>query len=70
MNFVKLAEAFGAVGLEITKPEQVDQVLNQAIAAKRPVVINCEIQMDDKVFPMVAPGAAIDEVITQDEVDE
>lgn len=69
-NFVKLAEAFGAVGLEITKPEQVDEVLNKAIAVKRPVVINCEIQMDDKVFPMVAPGAAIDEVITQDEVNE
>jgi len=69
-NFVKVAEAFGAVGLEITKPEQIDEILKQAIAAKRPVVINCEIEMNDKVFPMVAPGAGIDEVIMQDEVEE
>lgn len=67
-DFVKLAEAFGAVGMQITKPEEVDEVLKAAIAANRPVVINCEIEMDDKVFPMVAPGAAIDEVITQDDL--
>jgi len=69
-DFVKLAEAFGAVGMQITKPEQVDEVLKQAIAANRPVVINCEIGIDDKVFPMVAPGASIDEVITQDDIKE
>ncbi len=67
-DFVKLAEAFGAVGMQIRKTEEVDEVLKAAIAANRPVVINCEIEMDDKVFPMVAPGAAIDEVITQDDL--
>lgn len=67
-NFVKVAEAFGAVGMEITKLEQVDEVLKAAIELKRPVVINCEIGVDDKVFPMVAQGAAIDEMITEDEI--
>lgn len=69
-NFVKVAEAFGAVGMEITKPEQVYEVIKRAIEIKRPVVINCEINIDDKVFPMVAPGAAIDEVIIEDEIND
>ncbi len=65
-NFVKLAEAFGAVGINLTKKEDVDDVLIKAIETKRPVVINCEIGIDDKVFPMVAAGAAIDEFIEED----
>ncbi len=67
-NFVKLAEAFSAIGMEIKKPEEVDEILKKAIEANRPVVINCELGMNDNVFPMVAPGAAIDEVITEDEI--
>ncbi len=64
-NFAKLAEAYGALGLDIVKPEQVEPVLTQALAANRTVVINCEIDPDDKVFPIVPPGAAIEEVITE-----
>ncbi len=64
-NFVKLAEAYGALGLELTRQEDVDQVLQQALAAKCPVVINCEIDSDDKVFPIVPPGAGIDDLITE-----
>lgn len=58
-DFVKLAEAFGAVGLRIQKIEEVEAVLQQALAEKRPVVIDCQIEKDDKVFPMVAPGASL-----------
>lgn len=65
-DFTKLAEAFGAVGINLTKKEDVDDILIKAIEAKRPVVINCEIGIDDKVFPMVAAGAAIDEFIEED----
>lgn len=65
-DFAKLAEAFGAVGINLTKKEDVDDVLIKAINAKRPVVINCEIGIDDKVFPMVAAGAAIDEFMEED----
>lgn len=64
-DFVKVAEAFGAVGINLTKKEEVDNVLKRAISVKRPVVINCEIGIDDKVFPMVASGAAIDEFIEE-----
>ncbi len=64
-DFVKLAEAHGALGFNVTKPEEVDDVLKQAIAAKRPVVINFEIGQNEKVFPMVPPGAGIEEIILE-----
>lgn len=66
-DFVKLAEAFGAVGLSITTTEEIEPVLRKALAAGRPVVINCEIGEDVKVFPMVAPGKSIEHTITEDE---
>ena len=62
-DFVKLAEAHGALGLRITKPEEVDDVLQKAIAANRPVVINCETSKNENVFPMVPAGAGIDEIL-------
>jgi len=60
-DFVKLAEAYQAKAYNITKPEEVDKVILEAMALKKPVVINCEIGADEKVFPMVPPGAGIDE---------
>jgi len=62
-DFVKLAEAFGAAGYNITKKEEVEDTIRKAIAEKRPVVINCEIDKDEKVLPMIPPGAPISEVI-------
>ncbi len=65
-NFVALAEAFGAIGINVTKPEEVDDAINRALASKdRPVVINFEIDRDDKVFPIVPPGAPISELIEE-----
>ncbi len=65
-NFVALAEAFGAIGINVTKPEEVDDALKRALASKdRPVVINFEIDRDDKVFPIVPPGAPISELIEE-----
>lgn len=65
-DFVALAEAFGAVGINVTRPEEVDEALKRALASKnRPVLINFEIDRDDKVFPIVPPGAAIDELIEE-----
>lgn len=65
-NFVALAEAFGAVGINVTKPEEVDEALKKALASKdKPVLINFEIDRDDKVFPIVPPGAPIDELIEE-----
>ncbi|HEX2946328.1 MAG TPA: biosynthetic-type acetolactate synthase large subunit [Clostridia bacterium] len=63
-DFVALAEAFGAVGINVARPEEVDAAFTRALASKdRPVLINFEIGMDDKVFPIVPPGAPIDELI-------
>ena len=65
-NFVALAEAFGAVGINVTKPEEVDGALKKALSSvDRPVLINFEIDKDDKVFPIVPPGAPIDELIEE-----
>lgn len=62
-DFVKLAEAFGAVGYNLTDQKDVDWILTEALSMNRPVVINCEIDRDHKVWPMVPPGAAIEDVI-------
>ena len=65
-DFVALAEAYGAIGINVTKPEEVDKALKKALASKdTPVVINFVIHKDDKVFPIVPPGAAIDELIEE-----
>lgn len=64
-DFVKLAEAFGAVGYNLTKKDQVEETLRKAMAQNRPVVINCEIDRDLKVYPMVPPGAPIEDVILE-----
>lgn len=65
-NFVALAEAFGAVGINVTKPEEVDGAIEKALASKdKPVLINFEIDRDDKVFPIVPPGAPINELIEE-----
>ena len=68
VDFVKLAEAMGAKAYRITKKEEVESVLREAIELNIPVVIDCQIQSDDKVWPMVAPGAAIDEVFTEEDL--
>jgi acetolactate synthase-1/2/3 large subunit len=62
-DFVKLAEAFGAVGYNLTAKKEVAPVLKEALALNRTVVINCEIDREHKVWPMVPPGAALEDVI-------
>jgi len=65
-NFVALAEAYGAIGIDVKKPEEVDEALKRALASKdTPVVINFEIDRDDKVFSIVPPGAAISDLIEE-----
>lgn len=68
VDFVKVAEAMGATAFRITKPEEVEEILKKAIGLNRPVVIDCMIESDDKVWPMVAPGAAIEEVFTEEDL--
>ncbi len=68
VDFVKLAEAMGAKAYRITKQEEVEPVLKEAVSAGVPVVIDCIIDVDDKVWPMVAPGAAINEVFSEEDL--
>ncbi len=65
VDYVKLAEAMGAKGYRITKKEEVLPVLKEAIASKVPVVVDCVIESDDKVFPMVAPGKNLEDVFDE-----
>ena len=66
-DFIKLAEAYGAAAFNVTTPEEVDDAITKALALKRPVIINCEVGDDDKVYPMVPPGAGIDQYILEGE---
>ena len=59
VDFVKLAEAMGAVGVRATTQEEFKEAFANALTLGRPVVIDCQIDCDDKVWPMVAPGEAI-----------
>lgn len=69
VDFVKLAEAMGAVGMRVTKKEEVAPAIEKALSLGRPVVIDCVIDCDDKVFPMVAAGKPLSTVFDQDDLD-
>ena len=70
VDFVKIAEGMGAKAMRITKIEEVEPAIREAIDAKCPVVLDCIIDCDDKVFPMVSPGGAIAEVFNQEDLDQ
>lgn len=59
VDFVKIAEAMGARAYKVTKKEELEPVLREAMELNIPVVIDCQISCDDKVFPMVSPGSPI-----------
>jgi acetolactate synthase-1/2/3 large subunit len=62
-DFVKLAEAFGILGLRAARKEDVGPVIQQAIAHAGPVVCDFQVKEDENVFPMVPAGAALEETI-------
>ncbi len=67
-DFVKVAEAYGAVGLRAVKPPEVEPVIREAFSIKdRPVFMDFIVDWREKVFPMVPAGAAIDEMIFDEE---
>lgn len=65
VDFVKLAEAMGAVGIRVTTKEEFAERFAEALSLGKPVVLDCQIDCDDKVWPMVAPGAAISEAFDE-----
>ena len=68
VDFCKVAEALGCTAIRVTTREEVQPAIEKAIALKSPVVIECMIPEDDKVFPMVPAGAPIAEVFDGDDV--
>ena len=70
VDFVKLAEAMGAVGIRAATREEFQKAFQEALALGRPVVIDCQIDSDEKVWPMVAPGAAISEAFSEEDLEK
>lgn len=63
-DFVKLADAYGAIGIRVETPEQVEPAIKAALESKdRPVVIDFKVDIDERVLPIVPPGKGIDELI-------
>ncbi|MGD0953276.1 MAG: acetolactate synthase large subunit [Methanotrichaceae archaeon] len=69
-DFVKLAEAYGAVGLRATKPAEVEPVIRAALASDRPTLMDFIVSPLEKVSPMVPAGAAISEILELDWCEE
>ena len=57
-DFVKLAEAFGALGLRATRAEEVDDKIMEMIDTRRPVILDCQVDQAENCFPMIPSGAA------------
>ena len=68
VDFVKLAEALGAEGVRVTTQEEFKEAFARALTLGKPIVIDCQIGSDDKVWPMVAPGADIKEAFDEDDL--
>ena len=62
-DFVKLAESFGALGLRATKPDEVDGVIDEMIAADRAVIVDMVVDQNENCFPMIQSGSAHYEMI-------
>jgi acetolactate synthase-1/2/3 large subunit len=62
-DFVKLAEAFGAVGLRASKPEEVEVVLKEGLSIAQPVIMDFQVDQEESVYPMVPVGAPITEML-------
>lgn len=69
VDFVKVAEALGAEGVRITKAEEFAPALEKAIADQKPVVLDCVIDPDDKVSPMIPAGKPNDEIYDQKDME-
>lgn len=69
VDFVKVAEGLGVRGFRVFKKEELEPVLLEAVDCEEPVVIDCQIHCDDKVFPMVSPGAPITDVFDEKDLE-
>lgn len=70
VNFEKLAEAMGAVGITVKSKEEFTEAFAKALTLGCPVLLDCQIDCDDKVWPMVAPGAPLSETFSEEDLKE
>ena len=68
-DFVAFAKAFGADGEAVTTPEELDSALDRAFGADGPYIIDCKIDKDEFVLPMLPPNGSMDDIITKLEVE-
>ena len=68
VDYVRLAEAMGAEGIRATSREEFDAAITHALESKKTTVIDCVIDCDDKVWPMVAPGTPISEAFSEEDL--
>lgn len=68
VDFVKVAEALGCKGIRVTEKEKFAPALQEAFACRGPVLLDCQLDCDDKVFPMVPAGASIENAFDQDDL--
>ncbi|MEO0620201.1 MAG: biosynthetic-type acetolactate synthase large subunit, partial [Pseudomonadota bacterium] len=69
-DFVKMAEAFGCVGIRAEKPDELDDAINDMISIDRPVLFDCVVEKLANCFPMIPSGAAHNDMLLGDEVDD
>lgn len=69
VDYCMVAKALGCEAVRITKKEEVEPALKKALSSKVPVVLDCVIEEDDKVFPMVPAGASISEAFDASDIE-
>ncbi len=69
-DFVKLADAFGCVGMQVTKPRDLDGALDEMIKVKRPVLFDCRVAALENCFPMIPSGKAHNEMLLPAEAND
>ena len=68
VDFVKISEGMGAKAIRVTKMEEVEPAIREALATDGPVVLDCWIDQDLSVFPMVPAGASLNEVFDEEDM--
>ncbi len=64
-DFVKVADAYGIPGMRVTHQSQVEDAINAAYETPGPMLLEFQVEREANVFPMVAPGASISDMITE-----
>ena len=70
VDYCKVAEGLGCRAINVTSIEELEPALKEALASTEPILVNCVIEEDDKVFPMVSPGSSIEEAFDETDINK